>query len=384
MSEDGTQLVSFAPGDRSGRYVALGGLVLLVAACIAELVTDRVSLTLFFVLPVFLVTWHFGRVRGLAFAALAAAAWLAADVASGDYPRQSLASYGNAASRLVLLTGISLLVAALRDSALKERALARQEHATAVRLRALNDLKDTLLHAVSHDLKGPMTAILGSAGMLRRADELGLPPDDRASLVAAIEGGGNRLLRLVTDLLDLDRIDRGVLEPDRRLVDVADLVERVVAEVSAELETEIDRDLTPLTISVDGAKVERIVDNLVRNAFKHTPLGTRVHVAVRREADGALLVVEDEGPGVPDGLKRVIFEPFAQGEAGDRAGGVGIGLSLVARFARLHGGRAWVEDRPGGGASFRVFLPEDLEARRAEEGARARHPSGSGARARSA
>lgn len=372
------------PGDRSGRYVALGGLVLLVAACIAELVTDRVSLTLLFVLPVFLVTWHFGRTRGLAFTVLAATAWLAADLASGDYPRHSLAPYGNAASRLVLLAGISLLVSALRDSALKERALARQEHATAVRLRALNDLKDTLLHAVSHDLKGSMTAILGSAGMLRRADELGLPPDDRASLVASIEGGGNRILRLVTDLLDLDRIDRGVLEPDRRLVDLADLVERVVAEISAELEAEIDRDLGPLTISVDGGKVERIVDNLVRNALKHTPLGTRVHVGVRPEGEGALLLVEDEGPGVPDQLKRAIFEPFAQGETGDRAGGVGIGLSLVARFARLHGGRAWVEDRPGGGASFRVFIPEDLEARRAEEGARARHPSGSGARTRSA
>jgi signal transduction histidine kinase len=111
-----------------------------------------------------------------------------------------------------------------------------------------------------------------------------------------------------------------------------------------------------LTAAVDAAKVERILENLLYNAYKHTPPGSRVWVRLAAEGEGALLAVEDEGPGIPPAFRESIFEPFQRGEATD-ASGTGIGLSLVARFAELHGGRAWVEERAGGGASFRVFLP---------------------------
>src|SRR5581483_11717316 len=104
--------------------------------------------------------------------------------------------------------------------------------------------------------------------------------------------------------------------------------------------------------------VERIVDNLLANAARHTPTGSLVSLSVRRNGDGVLIAVEDDGPGVPDDLKERIFEIFDRGRADSAAvPGTGIGLSLVAQFAALHGGCAWVEDRPGGGASFRVVLP---------------------------
>jgi len=102
--------------------------------------------------------------------------------------------------------------------------------------------------------------------------------------------------------------------------------------------------------------VERIVENLIRNALRHTPPGTQVDIRVDRTDDGVALLVEDRGPGVSDELPTTIFEPFMRGDSSD--GGAGIGLSLVARFAELHGGTAGVEDREGGGASFRVFLPD--------------------------
>jgi signal transduction histidine kinase len=112
--------------------------------------------------------------------------------------------------------------------------------------------------------------------------------------------------------------------------------------------------------------VERIIENLLRNAARHTPEGTRMWLRVRKYEGGALIVVEDDGPGVPDALKGVVFEAFRQGEH-DRQHdpGTGIGLSLVASFAHLHGGRAWVQDREGGGASFRVYLPSGEEAKEA-------------------
>jgi signal transduction histidine kinase len=93
------------------------------------------------------------------------------------------------------------------------------------------------------------------------------------------------------------------------------------------------------------------------NAVRHTPRGCRLWVRVAPEDGGALISDEDDGPGVPEELKEVIFQAFRKGTPGDDTPGSGIGLSLVARFAELHGGRAWVEDRVGGGATFRVFLP---------------------------
>ena len=94
------------------------------------------------------------------------------------------------------------------------------------------------------------------------------------------------------------------------------------------------------------------------NAVRHTPASSRIWVRLERSDAGMLLSVEDDWPGVPEDLRAAIFEPFRQGDAAaGHAPGTGVGLSLVARFAELHGGRAWAEDRPGGGAAFRVFLP---------------------------
>jgi signal transduction histidine kinase len=99
-----------------------------------------------------------------------------------------------------------------------------------------------------------------------------------------------------------------------------------------------------------------MVENLLANAARHTRKGSNVWVRVKHHDAGATIVVEDDGPGVPDELREQIFEPFRRGP-GQLQPGSGIGLSLVARFAELHGGHAWVEERAGGGASFRVFLP---------------------------
>jgi signal transduction histidine kinase len=114
-----------------------------------------------------------------------------------------------------------------------------------------------------------------------------------------------------------------------------------------------------MLVDVDRAKVERIVENLLNNAARHTPAGTPIEVLVIEEGHGVVVVVEDEGPGVPDDVKDEIFEPFRQGESA--RGGVGIGLSLVQRFAELHGGSACVEDRKGGGARFVVTLPGEVQ-----------------------
>jgi PAS domain S-box-containing protein len=237
-----------------------------------------------------------------------------------------------------------------------ERALDTERDA-AERLRALDELKNTFLHAVSHELRTPLSSVLGFALTLER-EELRLTPQERIDITHRLAANARRLEQLLTDLLDLDRLDRGIVEPRRRPTDIAALVRRIVegSEILGARPVRVEAD--PVVVAVDASKVERIIENLLANAAKHTPPDTTIWVRVVSETDGVLISVEDDGPGVPEALRDRIFEPFSRGpDAPLHSPGVGIGLSLVARFAELHGGRAWADERPGGGASFRVYLP---------------------------
>lgn len=259
---------------------------------------------------------------------------------------------------MVDVTDRKLAEQALRASERKYSEAFRREREAAQQLRALDDMKNTFLEAVSHDLRTPLTSILGSALTLEQAG-LDLPTDDALDLVRRIAANARKLQRLLGDLLDLDRLQRGIVAPQRRPCDLRQLISTAVAETDNPRGREIDLDVDDATVDLDGAKVERIVENLVANALRHTDRGAQIWVRARRQGDRVLLIVEDDGPGIPDALKEEVFEAFRQapGSAAEHSPGVGVGLSLVKRFAELHGGVAWVEDRPGGGSSFQVSLP---------------------------
>jgi signal transduction histidine kinase/putative methionine-R-sulfoxide reductase with GAF domain len=247
---------------------------------------------------------------------------------------------------------------ALRTSERKYSEAFRREREASQRLRALDEMKNTFLEAVSHDLRTPLTSILGSALTLEQGRDT-LTPEDTVDLIHRVAANARKLERLLADLLDLDRLQRGIIAPQRRPTDVGALVRQVVAESDLVGGRTVEIDAPSLVLPLDAAKVERIVENLVANAARHTPERSALWVRARAEEGGVTIIVEDEGPGVPAELREAVFEPFRQGPANEstHSPGVGVGLSLVARFAELHGGRAWVEERPGGGASFRVFLP---------------------------
>ena len=233
----------------------------------------------------------------------------------------------------------------------------QKEVEAAARLRALDDMKNTFLEAVSHELRTPLTALLGSALTLERED-VRLSDAENRDLFKRVAANARKLNRLLSDLLDLDRLARGIVEPKRAETDLAELVRQIVEDSEARGDHQVEVDAEPVVLPVDAAKVERIVENLIANAARHTPAGTSIWARVGPCEGGALLMVEDAGPGIPEEQRQSIFEPFTQlATTRPHSPGVGVGLSLVARFAELHGGRAWVEERPGGGASFRVFLP---------------------------
>ncbi|MEX2274480.1 MAG: PAS domain-containing protein [Actinomycetota bacterium] len=232
----------------------------------------------------------------------------------------------------------------------------QREREAADRLRALDDMKNTFLAAVSHELRSPLTSILGLSLTLERQDKLS--DDDREDLLARLAANARKLDRLLKDLLDIDRLSRGIVEPQYRATDVGLLVRRTIESLDSLGGRTVIVQTEALVIPVDPAKVERIVENLVANAARHTGHSVTIWVRLEMQDGGALLTVEDDGPGVPDDLRETVFEPFQQGPTISKAQpGTGIGLSLVARFAELHGGRAWVGERAGGGASFHVFLP---------------------------
>jgi PAS domain S-box-containing protein len=234
-----------------------------------------------------------------------------------------------------------------------------RERAAAEHLRTLDELKSGFLQAVSHDLRTPLASVLGISLTLQRGRGV-LGPADTDDLVGRLIANARKLDRILTGLLDLDRLDRGIVELRRERVDLDRLVAAVVSEAREELlETHpVSLELVPIQVVADAAKVERIVENLLANAARHTDPGTPIWVRVSQGDRGALLCVDDAGPGIPAEQRESIFRPFQRGPGGGSfAPGSGVGLALVAQFASLHDGQAWVEDRAGGGASFRVLLP---------------------------
>jgi signal transduction histidine kinase len=222
--------------------------------------------------------------------------------------------------------------------------------------RQIDRLRDGILATVSHELRTPLTSILGfSLTLEHRTPELA---DARVrEMIAHISQQARKLDRLLSGLLDLDRLGRGLVYPTLRPTDVGRLVEQMAASQDTNGHT-IDVRAESVIAEIDAPKVERIVDNLLANAVKYAPTGTQILIRVEGNADDVLIVVDDEGPGVPEEFKDAIFDVFNRGAAdAAHAPGTGIGLALVSRFTELHGGRVWVEENSEGGSSFRVALP---------------------------
>ncbi|MEY2478908.1 MAG: two-component system, OmpR family, sensor histidine kinase MtrB [Actinomycetota bacterium] len=210
---------------------------------------------------------------------------------------------------------------------------------------------------VSHELRSPLTTVATSLEVIMaRRDEL---PERARLALDLLAADVERFERLVQDLLEISRFDAGVARLAVEDVRLDELVRHAVPDTLA-AELDVDADAAGLLIRADKRRLERVVTNLLSNADAHG--GGAVRVGVRRVGTAVRLEVDDNGPGVPDEDRLRVFERFARGAAaGRRSGsggdGVGLGLSLVDEHVRLHHGRVWVEDRPGGGARFVVELP---------------------------
>lgn len=239
------------------------------------------------------------------------------------------------------------------------------------KLKQVNQLKTQLFANVSHELRTPLSLILGPTERLLQNPNIS---EEQPYLLELIHRNARLLLKQVNDLLDVAKLEAGKVTLTHTQIDLAQLV-RVTAFNFEGLATEKAIDFivhTPeqLMAQVDREKVQRILLNLLSNAFKFTPNGGQICCVLVPKADesrdGAtprleeiMLSVQDSGPGVPVAWRETIFERFSQAEGSStrRFGGTGLGLAITKEFVELHGGRIQVRDAPEGGAQFTVELP---------------------------
>ena len=221
--------------------------------------------------------------------------------------------------------------------------------------REAAEFREAFIDVISHELRTPITTIMGISQILTRPGRVD-DPVTRNVLLQDVRSETERLHRLVEDLLVLSRVERGRLIVDTEPLELRRLLERIVAAESAELpsidiDTEIEPDL-PI-VAGEATYVEQIVRNLLGNAAKYTPPGTRVTVAGRQVDDEVAILVLDDGPGIPEGSIDRLFELFYRDPTSARAvAGSGIGLFVCSSLATAMGGRIWARRRPEGGSEF--------------------------------
>jgi two-component system sensor histidine kinase KdpD len=244
-----------------------------------------------------------------------------------------------------------------------ERDRMREEAIEADAVRRSDELKTSLLRSVSHDLRTPLTAIIAAGAAL---DSPSITAEERRELSEAVVDEGQRLSRLVENLLDVSRLESGKAEPHREPVELGDLLAAARESIGPHGEhvrLSLDDDLPPL--SADPTQLERAFANLLENAVVH---GEGQPVLVRSRLVGPRLVVRvvDRGPGIPENLRERIFEPFYRAPGAGSGAGSGLGLAIARGFIEANGGEVEVESLPGQGSSFVVTFAAPIPDRGGE------------------
>jgi two-component system sensor histidine kinase KdpD len=262
---------------------------------------------------------------------------------------------------------VCTVLASLLATAIEREELARHvrnsearrqtEAIEAEALRRSDAAKTAVLRSVSHDLRSPITAIMAAGDVLERSSAA-LSAPERDELLAAISAQVHKLDRLVSNLLDLSRLEAGAAAPVLELWTIDGLVSRALDAIDAgneRVDVALSADCPP--VSVDATHLEHALVNLLENALKFSPPDTTVHVRSERLGREVVVRVVDVGPGLALRDQSRVFEPFDRGghEDGDR--GSGLGLAIARGFVQLNGGRLWVESELGKGATFSLALP---------------------------
>ena len=250
-----------------------------------------------------------------------------------------------------------------------------EEEAKVRMLREMDRVKSQLISTVSHELRTPLASIKGYSTSLQRAQG---KPDERTrqEFLQIIEEEADRLSDLIENLLDMSKIEAGVLRVHKQPVQIERIVRKVLEQArrrapQCRFRLRFAADLP--VVAAAPHRIEQVVHNLVENAIKYSPEGGRIAISGEVEGDRVVVGVSDEGMGIPAEHVERIFEPFYQVDSGiaRRVGGSGLGLAICRGFVEAHGGELWVESKPGYGSTFRFSLPlcQDADVAAVEVGA---------------
>jgi len=231
--------------------------------------------------------------------------------------------------------------------------------------REIERIKDDFIATVSHDLRTPLTSVVGSLGLLR-AGAAGPLPESASQLVEIAENNARRLIRLTNDILDLEKFGTGQMALELASTDLVSLLRQAVAETEAPARVKsvtfkVDA-VEHLLVMADRQRLLQVAANLLSNAVRHTPANSTVAVIIREEAGNAVARICDEGPGVPEEYREHIFDRFVQAPVPGSVGGTGLGLAIAREILQQHGGRIWVEAAGQRGAAFVFSLPLDQQS----------------------
>ncbi|MBY9064805.1 CHASE3 domain-containing protein [Sphingomonas yunnanensis] len=221
--------------------------------------------------------------------------------------------------------------------------------------------KDELISTIGHELRTPLTSVVGSLALLRGGGGAALPTR-AARLVDIADNNARRLIRLINDLLDIDRIESGQLAMARVPIDLRDVAAQAALDSDGLARSRgvelVDASVAlPVAVEGDAGRLLQVVTNLVSNAIHASPAGAAVTVAARVQEGRALIAVEDRGGGVPAAVRPRLFERYESGRAATHAPASGLGLAISREIVRRHDGAIWFEDRAGGGTRFAFALP---------------------------
>lgn len=267
-------------------------------------------------------------------------------------------------SDLELLATIGAQTAVVAE----RRAILADQEATSARLaqtvealRSASQAKSDFLASMSHELRTPLSAILGFSDLMRQGEAEGGNVQVPLEWVEHIHRGGEHLLALINDVLDLSKVEAGRIELRREPIDLATAINELIEGVRPLAERKQLRlvaDVPPTTISADRGRFRQIVYNLLSNAIKFTPTGGTVQVEVRDGVDEVHITVADTGVGIAREDQARVFDEFRQvGSLAAREGGTGLGLALARRLVEAHGGRIELESVVGEGSRFTVSIP---------------------------
>jgi signal transduction histidine kinase len=226
---------------------------------------------------------------------------------------------------------------------------------------ALDRLKDEFISTVSHELRTPLTAIRGALGLLSHGTLVELN-DKAANLLRIAHSNSERLLRLINDILDLERMQSGRERLVFRKVQLAQVVRLAIESITPVADAagvRLIQDTTQVEIAADADRLIQVLTNLLSNAVKFSPQNSTVSILMRPDLNGVTLSVVDPGRGIPADKLETVFGRFQQVDASDsrQKGGTGLGLAICRSIVHQHSGRIWAERNPVRGTSFRLFLP---------------------------